>query len=427
MNVVDRDFAFMMDLFNCILAIKNNVGLDSYSEYEKAVKDQFLENTLYNFTPDDISSIKRVIYPVWCGLCRCPANEFPDENVLESILHEIYHEVYNSSFSYERWEEKYIKEHPQCLGCDYILDIAYNIIRVYVAPTTDDDVSSPYRLSEIDQLYEDVKEYKSSKHAKDMLEFISRFPDIAPYNAMLVHMQKPGSQFVATAKKWKDYYNRIPRPGARPLVILKNFGPVAFVYELEDTEGDPIPDNIRPFRAEGDVSRVTLRNLTENLSREGIRIVYQDYGTSFAGFIKKAAEAKKTMLHVSKNKSVQVELRYEMVINNNLGDTSTAATIFHEMGHFFCGHLREYEEKYLPRRVSNLSIAAKEFEAEAVCWLVCKRLGIKNPSEDYLKGYLDHNERIPDGISFDAVLKAAGRVESMLYNGYTIRKEIIPK
>ena len=130
---------------------------------------------------------------------------------------------------------------------------------------------------------------------------------------------------------------------------------------------------------------------------------------------------------MSKNKSVQVELRYEMVINNNLGDTSTAATIFHEMGHFFCGHLREYEEKYLPRRVSNLSIAAKEFEAEAVCWLVCKRLGIKNPSEDYLKGYLDHNERIPDGISFDAVLKAAGRVESMLYNGYTIRKEIIPK
>lgn len=62
--------------------------------------------------------------------------------------------------------------------------------------------------------------------------------------------------------------------------------------------------------------------------------------------------------------------------------------------------------------------------AESVCWLVCERLGIKNPSAEYLSGYLDNNENIPV-ISIDTVLKSASKIEKMIKETKAPRKEII--
>lgn len=47
-----------------------------------------------------------------------------------------------------------------------------------------------------------------------------------------------------------------------------------------------------------------------------------------------------------------------------------------------------------------------------MCYLVCSRLGIENPSEEYLSGYLKANAEIPK-ISLDCVMKAAGLIEQM--------------
>jgi len=68
----------------------------------------------------------------------------------------------------------------------------------------------------------------------------------------------------------------------------------------------------------------------------------------------------------------------------------------------------------------------REFEAECVCWLVCERKGLRNPSAEYLNSYLDDNEIIPD-ISTDTVLKAVAMIESMLCENKNPRKEIITK
>lgn len=47
-------------------------------------------------------------------------------------------------------------------------------------------------------------------------------------------------------------------------------------------------------------------------------------------------------------------------------------------------------------------------------WLLCERCGFDNPSAEYLSGYLDNNRTIPNDISIDAILKAAGRIEAMM-------------
>ena len=66
-----------------------------------------------------------------------------------------------------------------------------------------------------------------------------------------------------------------------------------------------------------------------------------------------------------------------------------------------------------------------EFEAESVTWLVCARTGIQNPSAEYLAGYLGSNEEVPE-ISLDAVLKAAGYIETMGKRPLVERKKLPP-
>jgi hypothetical protein len=47
-----------------------------------------------------------------------------------------------------------------------------------------------------------------------------------------------------------------------------------------------------------------------------------------------------------------------------------------------------------------------------VTYLICTRLGIDNPSGEYLAGYVKANQEIP-GISIECVMKASGLIEQM--------------
>ena len=87
----------------------------------------------------------------------------------------------------------------------------------------------------IDELQFLVKNYRSSEEFKKMLDFIGKFHYLAPYNAMLVQMQKPGATFVFNGKKWAEYGRR-PSINAQKLIILKPFGPIQCVFDFSDTE-----------------------------------------------------------------------------------------------------------------------------------------------------------------------------------------------
>jgi len=51
---------------------------------------------------------------------------------------------------------------------------------------------------------------------------------------------------------------------------------------------------------------------------------------------------------------------------------------------------------------------------------------IKNPSAEYLNGYLRNNKEIPK-ISIDAVLKSVGIIESKMQDNKEPRKEIVTR
>jgi hypothetical protein len=279
-------------------------------------------------------------------------------------------------------------------------------------------------LPELDKLFYEIGTYRESHEIKMLFDFVKKFPHIAPYNAMLLHIQKPGSQYVASAVEWQRRFNRIVNPGARPLVILRPFGPVSFVFDLGDTTGeDPFPEKLlNPFKVKGSIKKTVFNNLLSNLKRDGILYCETEHGTSSAGFIQtNHSNTKSKIIHGKKE--YLVNILYNMVINRKHPIETKFATILHELGHLYCGHLGTPNPKWWPDR-RNLKINEEEFEAESVCWLICERMGIKNPSAEYLKGYLIENRYIPN-ISIDTVLKAVASIESMIHGSKEPRKELV--
>ena len=275
-------------------------------------------------------------------------------------------------------------------------------------------------LKAIDELFQAVDDYRQGKDFKELLLFINRFPKIAPYNAFLLHVQKPGSEFVASVSEWKERFNRTIKPGARPLVILWPFAPVHFVFELGDTDGDDtnLEDFLKPFKTDGKISSRIFQCLLSNLPRDGVSYDESDHGTVRAGSIQESEGNK------SQNpKGKEVKVLYNLVVNQNHSDEEKFATIAHELGHLYCGHLGSPNEKWWPNRM-NKGVEVEEYEAESISWIVCRRAGIKTPSADYLNYYLSKDGQIPQ-ISLETVLKAAGLIESMMHRSLALRKEII--
>src|SRR5437870_8407558 len=73
----------------------------------------------------------------------------------------------------------------------------------------------------LDDLISRALAYRTGPELKALFVFMKRFPHLAPYNAMLLHIQNPEIQFALRAPVWERKYERRVKPGARPYVILQ--------------------------------------------------------------------------------------------------------------------------------------------------------------------------------------------------------------
>lgn len=285
------------------------------------------------------------------------------------------------------------------------------------SPADDWDRDSARRA--LDDLFSHARQYRSSKEYHDLIQFIARFQVYSPFNAMLVHVQMPGAVYVAPPHRWlRDYYRHI-KLGARPLVILQPKGPVMFVFDVSDTEAEegmpPLPPEItHPFAVRGGRIINELNLTIRNAVRDGVDIAERQAGSQSAGEIRAVGEGRFMKFQTAtqpKPQFARIPRRYEVVLNAKHSAESRYATLVHELAHLYCGHLGTPNPEWWPDR-RGLPLDAVEFEAESVCHLVCSRLGIDNPSEQYLANYLEANDETPS-ISFDCVMKAAGLLEQM--------------
>ena len=280
----------------------------------------------------------------------------------------------------------------------------------------------------LDQLFTLTQQYQSSASLHALLSFVGRFRFYSPYNSMLIHVQMPGATFVAPPHRWLSQYSRHIRTGARPIVILKPKGPVMFVFDVSDTEAEadapPLPaEVINPFEvSRGHVEKEWDMTI-ENAKRDGVRCILQAAGSQSAGSIRSIPPAgfqDVFVRRVSPIETKKVQIRYDLLINKNLSRPARFATMTHELAHLYCGHLGTSDSTWWPDR-AYLPLECREFEAESICYLVCTRLGIDNPSEAYLQGHLRAGGDVPP-ISLEAVMSASGLIERMGRQWLPLRK-----
>ncbi len=250
----------------------------------------------------------------------------------------------------------------------------------------------------LDRLLTDSRLYTKSKNYKELLDFVARMP----FNAMLLQVQKPGLRFAASAYDWKTRFGRRPKEGARPLLILWPFGPVALVYDLMDTEGAELPRDVWSFYARGPVTEDMIVSFRERLSKKNICWCWVDAGDERAGLIRV----------ISRPPNDEDATVYRIHINHNHPPATQFATVAHELAHLFLGHLGPDKKLNVPERTAP-DHSQMELEAESVAYVVCARNGVESASEAYLKDYVDHNTTV-DQIDVYQVMRAAGQAEALL-------------
>jgi len=274
----------------------------------------------------------------------------------------------------------------------------------------------------LDELFNATFAYRSSKAFLDLMQFVRRFRFYSPYNAFLIHLQRPGARFVSPPSRWVRDYGRFVKPNANPIVILRPMGPVMFVFDVIDTEEGPHPkplppDVENPFKALKGRIGGELQLTIDNAKRDGIRILPKKSGSQAAGSIHFAqAGLQPFLLQIGKDENhnpiyEKVPIRYEMLMNQDHSREDHFSTIAHELGHLYCGHLGTPNKDWWPDR-RGLSKEVVEFEAESVAYLVCGRFGITCPSERYLASYVKEKDKVPK-VSLECVMKTAGLIENM--------------
>lgn len=258
---------------------------------------------------------------------------------------------------------------------------------------------TPHERALIEQLIAATKLYDSSEAVRELLAFTIRLREFAPFNAMLLHIQKPGLTHAATAHDWWHRFRRVPKRGTRPLLVLRMKGPVDFVFDVQDTEGGALPVDAFSFPTFGSLSENQFTEFMRAVVREKIDLVELDAGDGHAGWVRLLA-----LSSTPNGKNV-----YQLAFNRNHPAPTRLVTVAHELAHLYLGHLGPDFGRRVPDR-RQIPDELMEVEAEMVAYLVAKRNGLTPRSETYLSNYKGAFE----DLNLYAVTRTANAVETAM-------------
>lgn len=278
------------------------------------------------------------------------------------------------------------------------------------------------------KIYESINEFfiraielKDGGKIESYFKFLKKVPNNAPFNNALVFIQNPNSGYYATASQWEERFQRTIKKDSRPMVILFPFGPVEFVYDIGDTEGEPITDEkiLYWWRENGGIlDEKIIRNTLKNLEVLGVNYksmraqkYFEGVGHRTGGY----AQRSRGGLFSDNEISIILHPRY---LDKSV---EMYGVLCHEIAHILLGHLGRVE---LPAKKENdksreiakdrqdTSKHIKELEAELVAWIVFGSFGIEKNSESYIASWLNNQNDI-SRINMSDVLRVAGKIQDM--------------
>lgn len=271
--------------------------------------------------------------------------------------------------------------------------------------------------SEIDKLLISSWQLRDNKDFKKFFDFISKFNHYSHYNTMLVYIQNPGVTFFGGKSFWKQNFNRTISKDAKPHIILAPKGPVMLVYDIFETEGEQTPKEMldegfggNPFVVIGKINKQTYNFAITEAEKWGIKIFYKPMSYFNAGFVK-------TLL--TGNPEIYLKEKETEEVN--------FSTLIHELAHIVLGHIGVEQIQSTEKDRSNniklrkLTRSAMELEAEAVSYLICKKLELNSSSSEYIAGYITSDQDLVQ-FDYEAVIKTTDKIENLFVKEFTERK-----
>lgn len=222
--------------------------------------------------------------------------------------------------------------------------------------------------STIEELASLLDEAQFSQEIQAYLDTVAKFHHYSIYNQMLIHDLFPQASHVAGFCTWRDKFNRTVKKGEKGIPILapilvkeepqeegeepktKRFFKVVYVFDISQTEGDPVPEldvwKSPEYRPE-------LHNILINYAVSlGLSVDQVELGAAQGA--------------LSANKKIYLDL------------TAGTKTLVHEIAHYLANHLER-----------SISHKQRELEAEAIAYVVCRHFGfegLKSPNYLHLIG-----------------------------------------
>jgi hypothetical protein len=267
----------------------------------------------------------------------------------------------------------------------------------------------PADLPPVDEVFESSPSSRLPSDYLALLNFISRFPHYSPLNTFLLYTQNPSATLVATAGTWMKIHNRRPTSGARPLIILAPMSPVVFVYDIADTEGDPVQIGyLKTAEAKINWDNKVYLHTVANSSHHGIEIreiPLQDTKTVSVMPVTGRLRERYHDLHISSSAS------YLVLVDSSAKFKDRYMALVNNLGRIFCGHLGIDSRAWWPDR-REFSTASENIEAESVTLLVSARKGMRKVTKKEISACENLNEKLPP-FSLNIILQVVGYIEEM--------------
>ena len=264
-------------------------------------------------------------------------------------------------------------------------------------------------LNPVDEVFSASKRFRDNRNVIDLLRFIARFPGYSAFNGLLLYTQNSSATYVATARSWKQKFGRQPKLDARPIIILAPMAPIIFLFDIQDTEGPPVPHtHLEPRATHNQPLGKIYTNTQHNCVVHGISV----YETMLdKGSTDNACRITPALRKQYPDLALQKDTSYLILIDKSLTLEEKYSSLVLELGHIFCGHLGIDRHAWWTER-EGLNISGEEMEADASGYLVCERLGLHACSAKHIGRYIEKNYKLPV-FSLNAVLQSVGYIEEM--------------
>ena len=271
----------------------------------------------------------------------------------------------------------------------------------------------------VNQLFKEAIALKDSTQLLNYMKFLERLPMHAPFNNALVFIQNPECSYYASASQWKIRYNRTLKNDAKPMLILKTFGPVEFVYDISSTEGNDIDENNFLFWWKEKIPTLneytfkrTLRNMSKYNIELAVNSLEEYYGCLYNSILKedkfrKMGEASKNIITGKRHISIHPKYKEPSI--------EAYGVICHELAHHLLGHLGSIisrtnrQDKIIVNDRSYVSNSLQEVEAETVAWIVFSRHCLEKNSAEYIACNLKEASDL-ENLNFSLLLTVAEKI-----------------